>query len=161
MSLVCNCCCWNNSILGYFFGGLTLLLWPASILSILAYKPLGGDNPDISNLGLGIILILVILAQGMFAIVHTIYHLGFFSMYQEWSSSKVMDSIKKMMPQATSAVRNGEECKIATADIVVGDVIKLETGEKVSADVRLIECQQLKGLSINNVITQCKWTIPS
>lgn len=109
------------------------MLWPASILSILAYKPFGGSNPDISNIGLAIILILVILTQGAF------------SMYQDWTSSKVMDSIKNMLPSAAPVFRNGQETKINAIDMVVGDLVKLETGDKVPADIRLVESHGLKG----------------
>ena len=113
-----------------FFGGLALLLWPASVLSILAYRPFMGD---ISNLALAIILILVILGQGAF------------SMYQDWSTSKVMDSIKHMLPQEAPVFRNGVETKIPVSDMVVGDLVKLEVGDRAPADVRIIECHGLKG----------------
>ena len=88
---------------------------------------------DISNLALAIILILVIFSQGAF------------SMYQDWSTSKVMDSIKHMLPQEAPVFRNGVETKIPVSDMVVGDLVKLEVGDRAPADVRIIECHGLKG----------------
>ncbi len=49
-------------IIGYFFTGFCGLIWIAAIVCILAWKPIG-NPPDPTNLGLGILLILVILLQ--------------------------------------------------------------------------------------------------
>jgi len=78
----------NNYILkflSYFFTGFCGLIWVAAIICILAWKPIG-NPPDPTNLGLGIMLILVIFIQAAF------------TAFQDWSSSKVMKSIKNMMP---------------------------------------------------------------
>jgi sodium/potassium-transporting ATPase subunit alpha len=52
-------------ILGYFFSGFCGLIWVAAIVCILAWKPIG-NSPDPTNLGLGIMLILVIFIQAAF-----------------------------------------------------------------------------------------------
>ena len=57
------------SILSKFFTGFCIVLWPAAIMSILAYKPLGYPHPDITNLVQGIVLILVIFTNAIFEIV--------------------------------------------------------------------------------------------
>lgn len=101
-----------------------------SVLSLVSY----GFDRDISNIGLAIILVLVIFVQGGF------------SMYQDWSTSKVMNSIKKMLPQSCSVIRDGMEMRINTSDLVVGDVVKIECGDRIPVDMRLLECNQLKGV---------------
>ena len=52
-------------ILGYFFSGFCGLIWFAAIICILAWRPIG-NPPDPTNLGLGIMLILVIFIQAAF-----------------------------------------------------------------------------------------------
>jgi sodium/potassium-transporting ATPase subunit alpha len=55
-----------------------------------------------------------------------------------------MKSIKNMMPSAASVIRNGVEQKILAEDLVVGDLVVLSYGNKVPADIRLIESHDLK-----------------
>lgn len=123
---------WILNVLYTFFGGLNSLLWLASILCILAYKPFGGDNPDPVNIGLAVVLWIVNTTQGVF------------TLYQDWSSSQAMNSIKNMMPELSTVVREGKVTKIATKDIVAGDIVKVVTGDRVPADLRITEMNQLK-----------------
>jgi sodium/potassium-transporting ATPase subunit alpha len=67
-----------------------------------------------------------------------------FSAFQDWSSGKVMKSIKNMMPSAATVIRDGTEFKIPIEEVVVGDLVLLEYGHKVPADVRIIESHDLK-----------------
>ena len=49
------------------------------------------------------------------------------------------------MTQATcNVIRDGAEMSIESAQVVVGDLIVLQVGDVVSADVRLIESNELK-----------------
>ncbi len=59
-------------------------------------------------------------------------------------SLKVMSAIGKMLPQTAIVMRNGASTEIAAKDIVVGDVLVLGNGNKVPADCRVIQSQQLK-----------------
>lgn len=123
---------WILDVLYYYFGGLSILLWIASVLCILAYQPFGGSNPDANNIGLAVVIWIVIFVQGTF------------TLYQDWSSSRVMNSIKNMMPDFSTVIRDGHIVKVPTKEIVVGDIVKLETGQRVPADVRLVELHMLK-----------------
>ena len=67
-----------------------------------------------------------------------------FSAFQDWSSTKVMKSIKNMMPSSTTVIRNGVEMKKPAEELVVGDLVLLTYGTKVPADIRLVEAQELK-----------------
>lgn len=77
-------------------------------------------------------LILVILLQASFSI------------FQDWSSSKVMSSIKNMIPSSATVIRDGKEQKVPAENLVVGDLVVLSYGSKVPADVRVIETHDLK-----------------
>ena len=55
-----------------------------------------------------------------------------------------MKSIKNMMPCSATVIRNGVEHKIPVEDVVIGDLVHLSYGNKVPADVRIIESHDLK-----------------
>ena len=55
-----------------------------------------------------------------------------------------MNSIKGMMASDATVIRNGIEMKITADKIVVGDLVVLTYGTKVPADLRLIECVDLR-----------------
>ena len=67
-----------------------------------------------------------------------------FSAFQDWSSNKIMSSIRNMIPNSASVIRDGVEHKIPVEDVVIGDLVHLSYGNKVPADVRIIESHDLK-----------------
>lgn len=115
----------------YLLTGFCGVLWIGALICFLAWKPIG-QPPDPTNLGLGILLVIVILLQAAF------------TAFQDWSSNRVMKSIKNMMPCSASVIRNGVELKILAEDLVVGDLVVLSYGNKVPADIRIIETHDLK-----------------
>jgi len=62
---------------------------------------------------------------------------------QEHKAQKALDSIKKMLALKSRVYRNGEKNDIDSENIVVGDIVYLATGDKVPADIRLIETTSL------------------
>ncbi|RIA98676.1 hypothetical protein C1645_748901 [Glomus cerebriforme] len=114
-------------ILGYLFGGFCSLLWFAAIIMILSYKPFGNPNPAPLNLALGVVLIIVVVIQAAFGA------------YQDWSTSKVMKSIRNMLPSETLVIRDGKVHRIFATDLVVGDIVQINMGNKIPADLRLVE----------------------
>jgi len=72
----------------------------------------------------------------------------FVSLFQESRAEKAMQTLKSWMPQYAKVIRNGELEKISVRDIVPGDVVVLEEGDRVPADARLIEAFDLW---VNNV----------
>jgi magnesium-transporting ATPase (P-type) len=66
-----------------------------------------------------------------------------FSLFQEWRAEKAMETLKSWMPEYAKAVRDGELQKILVKDLVPGDIIVLEEGDRVPADARLIEAFDL------------------
>ncbi len=67
----------------------------------------------------------------------------FVSIFQEFRAEKAMETLKSWMPEYAKVVRDGELKKISVKDIVPGDLICLEEGDRVPADARLIEAFDL------------------
>ncbi|KAF8890953.1 hypothetical protein BD779DRAFT_1610703 [Infundibulicybe gibba] len=109
----------------YFgFGGL---LFVASIICFVAWRPLGDPNPSAANLALAVVLLIVIGIQAVF------------NAWQDYSTSRVMASISGMLPSDILVTRDGSTSKIPASDLVSGDIVTITLGSKVPADIRLIE----------------------
>jgi Ca2+-transporting ATPase len=67
--------------------------------------------------------------------------LGFF---QEYRAEKAMQALKKLSVPEVTVKRDGKFKKIKSVDLVPGDIVLLEAGSHVSADVRIIEASKLK-----------------
>ncbi len=67
-----------------------------------------------------------------------------FTYFQEHQSERIMDSFKKMLPAQITALRDGAAREVQAVDLVPGDVIVLNEGDRVPADARLIEAKELK-----------------
>ncbi len=65
---------------------------------------------------------------------------------QEYKAEKAIQALKKMASLKAVVFRDGKEVKIDTKFLVPGDIIILETGEKVPADSRIIESNNLQTL---------------
>jgi sodium/potassium-transporting ATPase subunit alpha len=62
-----------------------------------------------------------------------------FNAWQDWSTSRVMASIGTMLPDQCIVIRNGSHASISALDLVPGDIIVIKQGNKLPADVRLVE----------------------
>lgn len=67
----------------------------------------------------------------------------FLSLFQEWRAERAMETLKSWMPEYAKVIRNGELKKILVKELVPGDVIVLEEGDRVPADARLTEAYDL------------------
>lgn len=74
----------------------------------------------------------------LFIIINTI--LGFF---QEYRSENTVKLLKKYVKIRARVIRDGEKNMIDSEDLVVGDIVILETGDKVGADLRILEACDL------------------
>ncbi len=77
----------------------------------------------------------------IFVIILFATTLGFI---QEFRAEKAMEALKKMAAPTASVLREGKEVEVRASEIVPGDIVKLATGDKVPADIRLIQAINLK-----------------
>lgn len=63
---------------------------------------------------------------------------------QERKSEKAMQALKSMTKPYCKVVRDGKTLKIKSEEVVVGDIVVLEAGDIVPADLRLVETNSLK-----------------
>lgn len=59
-------------------------------------------------------------------------------------AEKSLDSLKSLSSPTAKVIRNGQQIEIHAEDLVVGDIVKLEAGDIVPSDGRLIESYSLK-----------------
>lgn len=64
-------------------------------------------------------------------------------MLQEWRAEKALEALRSLSAPQAHVVRGGETQTIDAAQVVPGDLLVLETGDRVAADVRLIEATEL------------------
>ena len=86
----------------------------------------------IGNVRDGIIMLIIVLINGI---------IGYF---QEHKAEKIMESLKRLVQSPAKVVRNDELMEIAQENVVPGDIVHIEEGDKVPADVRLIEAFNLR-----------------
>lgn len=66
-----------------------------------------------------------------------------FGFYQEYKANEAMDSFKNYIPSTCKVYREARIIEIPTEEIVVGDIVCIENGMRVPADMRIIECNSL------------------
>ena len=79
-----------------------------------------------------IIILIVVLLNAVIGVV------------QESKAEKSLEALKKLSAHAAKVIRDGKELAIPARELVPGDIVILETGDYVSADLRLIEAINLK-----------------
>merc|ERR1712112_38069 len=116
------------------FSGFACLLWLGAILCFLAYgiQASAYEEPPDDNLYLGVVLTAVVTVTGVF------------SYYQESKSAAIMESFKNLVPQYALARRDGEKVTITAAELTLGDIVEVKFGDRVPADIRVLEARQFK-----------------
>merc|ERR1711881_318394 len=116
------------------FSGFAMLLWIGAILCFVAYSIQASayEEPPDDNLYLGIVLSAVVTVTGIF------------SYYQEAKSAKIMESFKNLVPQYAVVRRNGEKITVKAAELTLGDIVDIKFGDRVPADLRVIEARGFK-----------------
>ena len=69
---------------------------------------------------------------------------GAFSFWQEFRAGKATEALKKLLPDYVRVLRAGEEQRILAEELVPGDVVLLSEGDKISADARLVDDNDLQ-----------------
>jgi len=116
------------------FGGFALILWIGALLCFFAHTVQLSGNQKVTNdnLYFGMILVFVVLITGMF------------SYYQESKSFKIMESFKNLIPQYATVIRNNQKYAIPAEEVVIGDLIEIESGDRIPADLRIISASGCK-----------------
>ena len=63
---------------------------------------------------------------------------------QEFKAEKIMDSLNKLVNSPSKVIRDDQIGEIAQEELVVGDIVSLEEGDKIPADLRIIESFNLR-----------------
>ncbi|SBW00211.1 Calcium-transporting ATPase [uncultured Eubacteriales bacterium] len=100
---------------------LVLILIAAAVISIFLGEALEG----------AVILAIVVLNT-------------FLGVYQENKASNALKALKEMASPHAKVLRDGQVVEIASQDVVPGDVVILDAGDYIPADLRLIETVNLK-----------------
>ena len=116
---------YTKKILGYIFGGFCSVLWVGVIIFFICWRPLS-TPPSATNLALAILVLIVIMLQAGF------------SAFQDWSTSRTMKSITDLLPSEALVHREGTLQKLPATELVAGDIVTLQIGNKVPADLRLL-----------------------
>ncbi|KAA0722625.1 Sodium/potassium-transporting ATPase subunit alpha-1 [Triplophysa tibetana] len=116
------------------FGGFQTLLWIGAFLCFFAYtiQAISDEEPPNDNLYLGLVLAFVVTANGCF------------SYYQEAKSSRIMESFKNLVPQHALVIRDGEKRTISAEEVVLGDLVEVQGGDRIPADLRIISTHGCK-----------------
>ena len=69
---------------------------------------------------------------------------AFLGIYQEGKAEKSVEALQKMSAPNAKVIREGRQMEVPAANVVPGDIVVLETGDIIPADVRLIESSNLK-----------------
>ena len=109
--------------LSQYHDPLNYLLITAAIVALLIHPDQPGD---------AIFIFIVLTANATF---------GF---WQEGQAEQAMDALKQMSVSTCVVIREGVEWSIPTPDLVPGDIVKLDEGLNVPADIRVVESYQCK-----------------
>lgn len=63
---------------------------------------------------------------------------------QESKALKALEALSRSMTASVSVVRDGKEQQVPSTELVPGDVVVVSSGDKVTADMRLIQCRDLQ-----------------
>lgn len=69
---------------------------------------------------------------------------AFIGYYQEANASDALEKIKQMLATEATVYRDGTRMDIPTEDLVAGDVVFLEAGDSVPADLRIVDADNLR-----------------
>ena len=108
-----------------FKDSMIIVLLVAAVVSMFAHP---GD-PDPTD---SIIILAVVLLNAVLGV------------FQDSKTEEAIEALKKMASTVASVLRDGHVERIKGEDIVVGDVVILEAGDVVPADIRLFEVNTVK-----------------
>lgn len=108
-------------IIAQFKDLMILILMAAAVVAAFA-----GELSD------AIIILLVVVLNAAFGV------------FQETKAENAIDALQKMSTPTTRVRRDGQITQLSSKELVVGDVILLEAGDIIPADVRFLKTQNVK-----------------
>ncbi len=102
------------------FHFFAIMLWVAGGLAFAAGLP-----------ALGVAIFVVILVNGAFAFV------------QEHRAERAAAALRELIPRRARVVRDGSPLELDAAEVVTGDLVLLESGDRISADLRAVVAHAL------------------
>lgn len=108
-------------LLANFTHLMAILLWVGGLVALVAKLP---------QLALAIWLVNVIN--------------GAFSFWQEYKAEKAIEALRRLLPNYARLLRNGEERRVLAEELVLGDVLLLAEGDRISADARVVQETELR-----------------
>ncbi|HEY4896768.1 MAG TPA: cation-transporting P-type ATPase [Solirubrobacteraceae bacterium] len=106
---------WPRELAHQLTHPLALLLWLAAALSFA-----------VGSQTIAIAVLLVIVLNAVFAFV------------QEMQAERAVEALAQFLPQHARVLREGRPSSILAAELVPGDVVVVEEGDRIAADMRLI-----------------------
>lgn len=67
-----------------------------------------------------------------------------FGLVQEGKAERALDAIRAMISPTASVIRDGRRISIPARDLVPGDILLIEAGDRVTADARLVSARGLR-----------------
>ena len=64
--------------------------------------------------------------------------------YQEYKSAEILNSFMSLVPPLCTVLRDGNPSEINAKDVVIGDILSLKSGDKIPADIRIIQANDFK-----------------
>lgn len=107
---------WLRSLIRQFTHPLALLLWVAAVLAAVSKSPV-----------LAAAIVGVIILNAVLAFV------------QEQHAARAVEALSAYLPQRTWVLRGGHRSQVLARELVPGDVLFVEEGDRIPADARLIK----------------------
>lgn len=107
-------------LLRQFTNFFAVMLWIAAALAFV------GGTPALS-----VAIVVVVLVNGAFAFV------------QEYRADRAGQRLQDLLPVRATVLRDGTRLDVPAADLVRGDLVLLEAGDRISADLTLVEVDGL------------------
>lgn len=118
---------WYSKLAAQFTHFFALLLWAAAAISFV----IAWIDPASNMLPIGWAIVIVIVLNGGF---------GF---YQEYRTEKSLEALRNMLPLKVNVSRDGVERMVLATELVPGDIVLLNEGDKVPADMYVVHASDV------------------
>ncbi|MGD6849697.1 cation-translocating P-type ATPase [Rossellomorea aquimaris] len=78
------------------------------------------------------------------AIIAIVLINGFLGFFQERKAERSLQALKELSAPQVSVLRDGKWVKVVSKEVIIGDIIRFGSGDRIGADVRLIETNNLE-----------------